>query len=142
MKVKIKVSTPAGQAKATAWKLKPFLIGFNKVKTETYVSANDDIIYIDVEGDARRVLKVTANAYSYATMIDQVFKKKVMGKGVIDALNEKDAAELKSMLKDGTKVEVIKEATAEEMVDVGTTLWERIKRTFKRVDNENQTKED
>lgn len=135
MKVKIKISTPKGQARGTSEKLRPFLIGFNKVKCETYVSPEDDIIFLDVEGDARRVLKVTANAYGYSEIVKNIFKKKVMGKGISDALNEKDAAELEKMLTEGTKVEIIREASAEELVGLEKkTFWETIKEKFKRID--------
>ena len=135
MKVKIKISTPKGQAEGTAQKLKPFLIGFNKVKSSTYVSPDNDIIFLDIEGDARRVLKVTANAYSYAEIVKNIFKKKVMGKGIADALNEKDAAELENMLTEGTTVEVIKEASAEELIGLEKkSFWQTIKDKFRKVE--------
>ena len=136
MKVKIKITTPKGQAEGTAWKLKPFLIGFNKVKTETYVSPNNDIIYIDVEGEPRKVLKVTANAYGYNEIIKNLFKKKIMGKGIGDALSPEDSKELEKMLKQGTKVEIIKDHDLNEIINLPEkkTFWETIKEKFKRVE--------
>jgi hypothetical protein len=138
MKIKIKVSTPKGQAEATSHKLKPFLIGFNKVKSETYVSPEDDMIFIDVEGDVRRVLKVASNCYGYDNIIKTIFKKKIMGKGISDALSMEDAKELEKMLKKGTKVEIIKEAELDTVIDPATpekkTFWQTIKDKFRRID--------
>ena len=134
MRVKIKVTTPKGQAEGTSKKLKPWLIGFNKVKTETYVSPENDIIYIEVEGEPRRVLKVTENAHKYSLIINKVFEQKIMGKGIKDAVDPKDREELEHMLKEGTQVEVIKEATAEEIIEDNKSLWQRMKEKFRRID--------
>jgi len=136
MKIKIKVTTPKGQAEGTSWKLKPFLIGFNKVNCKTYISPYNDQIFIEVEGDARRVLKVAGNAYGYNEIVKNIFKKKVMGKGVGDALSPEDAKELEKMLKEGTTVEVIKEAEINEIVDLTEkkTFWQTITEKFKRIE--------
>lgn len=137
MKIKIKVTTPKGQAEGTSSKLKPFLIGFNKVKCETYVSPDNDIIFIEVEGEPRRVLKVASNAYGYSAMIKNVFEKKIMGKGIKDYIDKpEDRDELEKMLKEGTTVTVIKEAELESTLplDPKKTMWQIIKEKFKRID--------
>ena len=138
MKIKIKVTTPKGQAEGTGSKLKPFIIGFNKVKVSTYVSPKNDILYLDVEGEPRRVLKVAANAQAYSAMIDNVFQKKIMGKGIKDYIDKpEDKEQLEKMLKEGTQVEIIKEATLQEELKEYSekkTLWESIKDKFRRID--------
>ena len=138
MKIKIKVSTPKGQAEGTSHKLRPFLIGFNKVKTETYISPEDDMIFIDVEGDARRVLKVASNAYGYNEIIKNIFKKKIMGKSIGDALSPEDAKELEKMLKEGTKVEIVKDTELNTVMDPTSpekrTFWQNITKYFRRID--------
>lgn len=138
MKIKIKVTTPKGQAEGTSSKLKPFIIGFNKVKVDTYVSPDNDVIYLDVEGEPRRVLKVAANAQAYSAIIENVFQKKIMGKGIKDYIDKpEDKEQLEKMLKEGTQVEIIKEATLQEELNEYAgkkTLWQLIKEKFRRID--------
>jgi hypothetical protein len=139
MKIKIKITTPKGQALGTSSKLKPFLIGFNKVKCETYVNDEDDTIYIEVEGEPRRVLKVASNAHGYSAMITNIFEKKIMGKGIKDYIDKpEDKEALEKMLKEGTTVEIIKEEELSQMVELPNepkkTLWQSVKDKFKRIE--------
>ena len=61
-----------------------------------------------------------------------------MGKGIKDALSEADAKELEKMLKEGTKVEIIKEDELNQIADIKSlekkTFWQTIKEKFKRID--------
>jgi hypothetical protein len=134
MQVKIKITTPKGQAKGTLNKLKPFLIGFNKVKHEAYVNQDDNEMYLECEGTPRQILNISRNANLYSSFVEQIFKKKVMGKGIADlAANKEDIMELENMLKEGTKVEVIKQASAQELVDNNKSMWQRMKEGFIKV---------
>jgi predicted DNA-binding antitoxin AbrB/MazE fold protein len=135
MKVKIEIKTPEGQAEGTLKKLKPFLIGFNKVKSESYINNNNSIMYLECEGRPKEILKITKNCYTYTAFIDQIFKQKIMGKGIMDLADSKDdIKELEKMLKEGTKVKIIKEASAEELVEGNKSWWDNIKQKFKKVD--------
>jgi hypothetical protein len=70
----------------------------------------------------------------YSAFIENVFKQKVMGKGIKDLANSKeDIEELEKMLKEGTEIKVIKEATAEELIEGNKSLWDNIKEKFKKV---------
>jgi len=112
--------------------MRPFLLGFSKAKSITYVNDADDQMFINVIGTPRQCLSVSRNCNAYSSMIDQVFKKKILGKGIADMIENKDDLEqLEKMLKDGTKVEIIKTATREEKLQDGKTLWQKIKESCK-----------
>ena len=136
MKVKIEIRTPKGNAKDTERKIMPILIGElikKKVKIESYSNDEDDTIYWDIEGEARSVFKIIKNVHMYDHVIKNVFENKLMVKTIRQKLLKKeDEAILKEMLKNQTKVNIIKEATAAEMVELNKTFWQRMKEKFKK----------
>ena len=135
MKVKIEIKTPKGSAKSTEFKISPFIIGEltkKKVKMDSYVNDDDDTIYWEIEGEARYLLKISRNVALYELMINKVLDNKLMKTTMRKNLNQEQEKELKDMLQNQTKVKVIKEATAEELVEVNKTFWQSMKEKFKK----------
>lgn len=136
MKVKIEIRTPKGNARDTERKIMPILIGEltkKKINIESYSNEEDDTIYWDIEGEARAIFKIIKNVYMYDHVIKNVFENKLMVKTIRQKLLKKeDEAILKEMLKNQTKVNIIKEATAAEMVEMNKTFWQRMKEKFKK----------
>lgn len=131
MELKIQIKTPKGQAKKTQGKLKKFIVGKDKIHN-ILVSPEDDMIIWVVNVGIRRAMKIQKNVMRYETMIKGMFNNKLMKKKLIPMLEPGQAEELKAMLTEHTSIEVIKNATAQELLD-NETYWQKIKRTFKKL---------
>jgi 4-hydroxy-3-methylbut-2-en-1-yl diphosphate synthase IspG/GcpE len=129
--IKIRITTPKGQASATQKRLQPFLIGSKKklVAFNTYINEDDSELYWEIETELRRAMKITRNAGMYKEMIQAVLGNKTVAK-LIESPEQKQ--ELTNMLNDQTKIEVLKEADANELVEYNKTFWQRIKDKWKK----------
>jgi len=132
MKTKIKISTPSGQAKGTEKKIKKFIIGFRKVKVNTYVNDEDNELYWEIEGSVRNIMKINKNVFYFTQMIQGVLDNKLMKKTLRKKLKPEQEEQLKNMLLNQTSCEIIKEATAEELNEYGKSFWTRMKDKFKK----------
>jgi len=132
MKTKIKITTPKGQAKGTEKKIRKFIIGFKKVKVDTYTNDDDNELYWEVEGSVRDILKINRNVFYFTQMIQGVLDNKLMKRTMRKKLSPEDEEQLKNMLLNQTSCEIIKEATAEEMVEGTMSFWDRMKSRFKK----------
>lgn len=128
MQIKLEIRTPIGQARKTAARLKPFIIGMRKVTVKQYVSKQDNIIYWELDGHIRDILKIQHNASMFGTMVATLLTNKMV-RGAMGNLSRKDEKELKDMLLNQTKLTIIKEATAQELIE-NKTMWQRIKESF------------
>ena len=131
-KTKIKITTPKNQAKATEKKIRKFIIGFKKVKVDTYTNDDDNELYWEVEGSVRDILKINRNVFYFTQMIQGVLDNKLMKRTMRKKLSPEDEEQLKNMLLNQTSCEIIKEATAEEMVEGTMSFWDRMKSRFKK----------
>lgn len=129
MEVKIRLRTPAGQANKVRKRFGPFLLGSVKAK-ETLVNKEDSEIIWVIEGSSRRINKVMRNVNYYGTLVGTLLKNKHIKK----MCDKKDLPVLEDMLKNQTSVEVIKEATLQEIQEDNKTFWQKIKEKFKKID--------
>ena len=130
MKTKIRIKTAQGQAAGTNRKIKPFIIGFKKVKLDTYVNKKDDTIVWDIEGSYRDVMKIWKNVNTFASIIRGVLDSKMMKKTMRKKLSPEDEEILKKMLTEQTSIKVIKQAEVEEMDEFGKSWFQRIRESF------------
>ena len=130
MKLKIIIKTPEGQAKGTETKLRKTLLN-KRVKCKTYTNPEDNQILWEVEGSVADMLKVQRNVTGYELMIKQMFENKLLKKYGLPRLAEGEEEKLKEMLTDQTTIEIIKEATAQELVEGNKPFWMKIKEKFK-----------
>ena len=131
MKTKIKITTPKGQAKGTEKKIRKFIIGFKKVKIDTYVNEDDNELYWEIEGKVKDIMKINRNVFYFTEMVKGVLDSKMVKKTLRKKLKKEDEEQLKDMLLNQTSCEIIKEATAEELVEENKTFWQRMKERFK-----------
>jgi hypothetical protein len=109
----MEIKTPAGQALATAKKIKPFIIGFTKTTNKVYANKNDDTIIWIVDGELRDLLKIERNATMFSKTVSMILGNRTVL--ALAKLSPKDRAELKDMLENQTKIKVIK--TYDQMPD-------------------------
>lgn len=131
MKTRIRIRTPQGCASVTEAKLKPFLIGSRKIQNEVYVNDEDDTIIWEIEGKIRDIMSINRNVALFDSMMSQILKSKVV-RGSMAKLSKEDEKQLKEMLTQQTTVEVLKEATLQELDEYNKPLIQRIKEKFKK----------
>ena len=136
MKIKLHVKTPPGHARSVEHQLRPFLLGRLKNKPTVYVSPDGSAFYWEADVNVKQYFRISRNA---------VLFHQIAG-GTLDAINKRSwikklakitnsTVEGARSLIDDTTVEVIKQASAEEIVEGTTTLWDRIKQTYEKMKN-------
>ncbi|RLA46941.1 MAG: hypothetical protein DRR04_05300 [Gammaproteobacteria bacterium] len=131
MKIKLEIKTPPGQARKAENQLRLFILGKLKQQPDTYISPNDNSFYWNAEVTVKQYFRIQRNAHLFQQLAG----------GTLDAINKKSW--IKKManitgstvkgaraLIDDTTITIIKQATANEIVEAKTTMWERIKKTF------------
>lgn len=135
MKVKAIIKTPKGQAKKTEGRIQNFILGLKKFKSfKSYVNADDSEILWEIEDSPRTIIKISRNMALFDSIMSGVLNSRIVQKTLRKRLDGEDEQTLKDMLLKQTKLEVIKEATAEEIVDSNKSFWEKLKEKFKRKD--------
>jgi len=136
MKAKIEIRTPDGSAKSTEYQIMPFIISplaRKKIKIESYVNDENNCIYWEIEGEARAVMQVLRNVSMYDVVIHRVMDNKFFKRQIrTRVLSKDDEEKLKELLTKQTKIRIIKDAEAEELVEINKTFWQRMKEKFKR----------
>jgi hypothetical protein len=126
MEIKIKIRTPQGHAVQIEKKLQPFVLGFLKRPDEIYVNkAEDELIWV-VRGSVKQILKISKNVARYDSYVKGIMGHKLLK----NMLDEDSKKELDDMLLNQTKIDIIKEASAQEIVEANKTYWQMIKETF------------
>lgn len=126
MQVKIKIKTAPGHAVSTQKQIEPFILGVKKIKNEVYANDDDDTIIWIVEGPPKRIIKITRNVARFDVVMASILKKRVVRK--LAKLSDEDRKKLDDMLKNQTKIEILKH---DDMVDVDNrTIWQKIKDKF------------
>lgn len=131
MELKIIIRTPKGQATKTQGKLKRFILGKEKAHN-ILVSPEDNEIVWQVNVGIRKAMKIQKNVVRYESLVKGIFNNKLMKKKVMPKLEPGQLEELQEMLTNQTSIQIIKTATAQELLD-NETYWEKIKRTFKKL---------
>ena len=105
--IKIRVITPKGKATSTNKFLGGWLLPFG-VKATTEINASDNQILWLVNCNAKQLYKINRNVGTYDVIIKNIFESKMLKKRLPKLLSEKDLKELKTMLKEQTKVEILR----------------------------------
>jgi hypothetical protein len=135
MKLRIKISTPKGAAENTWNKFKAVLgIGKGKSTYEGYVNDSNDTIYIEVEGNIRECFRIMKNVNIFQHKKNEIIKNKLAQKGLkgMGATN-KQLTQLQDLFENDTNIEIVKEATAQELQEYNMTFWDKIKQKFRKV---------
>lgn len=112
------------------------IIGLAKGKTklEGWTNKEDSILYLEVEGNIRHVLRIEKNVEQFSKTKKDITHKK-SGRWMIKKLGgtEEQIGQLQELFDNDTEVTVVKEATAQEIIDDQTTFWQKIKNNFERL---------
>ena len=109
VRIIIRIRTPKGQARSTAFQLKPFIIKGRKVKHQTYVSKDNDTIIWICEGDPKHIIKISQNVVKFDALVKMMFKTKAVKWLIKKHLKPEDKVKLKKMFDDKTTVDIIKD---------------------------------
>ena len=127
MKARIIIKTPKGQASGTEEKLRAFILP-GKVNHQVMVNDDDDTIIWEAEGTVKQIMRINKNVAMFDVMIKGIMDNKLVKK----ACEPGQYDQLKEMLANNTRIEIIKEASAEEWVESNKTWWDKIKEGFKK----------
>lgn len=136
MIITIKVKTPKGEAKKTEKKLKGFIIGINKVKSETWTNEEDSEFYWKIEGGIKQIMNINRNLAFFDRLIKMIFENKLMKKMTGVKISKEEIEQLREMLVNQTSVEVIKESTLQEKDEHQQTFWQKVTKVFKKTESE------
>lgn len=133
MKIKLHVKTPPGHAKSVESQLRLFLLGKLKQPPNTYLSPEGDEFYWEIDGTVKQYFRISRNALMFQQLaggtLNKIEKRRWIKK--LAKITNDTIAGARTLIEQ-TTVEIVKQATAEEIVEANTTLWEKIKRTFKK----------
>ena len=133
MEAKILIKTPKGQAIKTEKKLRKWIVKDKSMIHETYASPEDDQIVWVIRGNIRKVMGVCKRVSIFEWTMKTAFNSGAVRKHLKREGLKKERemlGEVKEMLTDQTTVEIIKQATAEELDEYGKSWWQRIKERF------------
>ena len=136
MRIKLHIKTPPGHAKSVENQLRLFILGKLKQQPDTYLSPKNDSFYWNAEVSVKQYFRIQRNAHLFQQLaggtLDQINKRSWIKKMANITGSTIEGARL---LIDDTTVEIIKQATANEIIEAKTTLWQKIKRTFHKIKN-------
>lgn len=129
VRLRMVVRTPAGQGEGSERRLRTFLLG---MKRPAETGFKDDGFYWEIETDVKGYIALQKKAVMFSSLAGGLASNKVF-KGAATKLGatKQQLREVEDMLTNGTSIEVIKNATADEIVDGRTTWWEKFKMGFK-----------
>lgn len=136
MRLRIEVKTPAGQAAGAEAKLRTVILWRLEQPPQTWINEENSIFYWEIEATPKQFDWMTRRVGLVQGIMIGIFENKKAKWAITKfADNPQDVETLREMLTNGTTVKILKEATAQEILDDGTTFWERIKKTFKQRPN-------
>lgn len=123
------VRTPAGQAREAEGRLRKFLLGITAKPTVT--GFQDDSFFWEMDVSVKAYFTLQKKAIMFSNLAGGVVGNKVF-KGAAERLGATKAQllEVEDMLRNGTSIEIVKTAKAEEVVEGGMTYWESLKAKF------------
>lgn len=137
MELLIKIKTPKGQAKKVQHNL-TWIIGVRKGKYTTWVNDEDNEVYWEIKDDIRRAHKIMKNVSKYDVLVEAILGnmqkvKKAYQKIVKKQPDKKEEEELRDLLMNHTKIEIVKSLTKEELDEYNKTWWQRMKEKLKKI---------
>jgi len=127
LEMKVLIRTPKGAATKTEKRIRPYILGKTNMKIDLYVSPEDDEIVWHMEGTVKEILKANRNVAAFDNIVKSIFGNKLFKKLAVE---KDDLEELENLLKHHTTVEVVKNATQEEINENKKTWWQTIKEKF------------
>jgi len=126
MEVLVEIKTPDGEALNVSRRLSGHLLP-RRVKYTTYTNAANNIIYWEITGQVRDILKINKNVAAYETIMRGALDTSMVKKQIGKSLSVEDQNALREMLIDQTKLTIVRQSTIESDVSTGLSWWERTK---------------
>lgn len=133
MELKIKITVPVGYATSKnkdffeMRMIKKMMFAKAKIKEE-YTNEEGSEMFWVVEVNARNYLGVARNIEMFNSIVSGVFANKHSKKALKRLSNSpEDYDKVTDMMKTGTKIEIVKQATAAEIFDAQRSNWTRTK---------------
>lgn len=105
MQIRVEIKTAKGCALDVSHKLKPFIIGKQRVTNKIWANKEDDRILWEVVGDVRTVVSITKNLTAYDKMITGILNNKLVRKAA--NLKQDQIKELDALLHDETRIRLV-----------------------------------
>jgi hypothetical protein len=135
MKIKIKVQTPNNTADKILPELKRLLLGVSQRQLssfEVYTNPEGSLILMDIEGHLKKILKIQRNLALYDTVMQNMMTNKKIHKLAGFKNTPEKQKEIDDLLLNHTHIEIVKEATAQELEENGRSWWQNLKARFTR----------
>ena len=105
--IKVKISTPKGQATKTARMIEPYILP-RKTEHKLEVNAEDNEMVWVVNCDIAKMMKIQRNVSIFDTLVGNILASRKMRWGMkVARVTKEQLKELDDMLKNHTKVEII-----------------------------------
>lgn len=132
MKIRLIVNTPPGEAEGTEKKLKYFLLGLTVIPNKTGVNPDKSSFYWEIDGSIKQYVAIMRKVTLFQSLAGGTIDNRLVRKAFKQfGATEAQFKEVSKMLKEGTEIKVIKEATANEIVSYNKTYWQKVKELFK-----------
>jgi len=105
MRIRVEIKTAKGCALDVSQKLKPFILGKQRVTNKIWANKQNDRILWVVEGDVRTVVSITKNLTAYDKMITSILNNKLVRKAA--NLKQEQLQELDTLLHDETRIRLV-----------------------------------
>jgi len=131
MKIRLIVTTPPGEAEGTQRKLKMFLLGMTIKPSKSGVNPDKSSFYWEIDATIKQYVAIMKKVNLFQNLTSWTADNRIVRKAFKQfGATEEQFKEVSRMLKEGTEIKVIKEATAAEMVEYNKTYWQKIKELF------------
>jgi hypothetical protein len=137
----MQIETPPGQAQAASNTLTLVLLRtsghIKKEDFKTYINETDDTILWEITCTPRQYVALTRATSLFMAGTQNLWDNKLYQKMISSSVKSGDIAEtdrerLHDLLTNQTKITIIKEADAQEIVASNKSFWERLKERFKK----------
>jgi len=133
MIVRAIITVPPGQAQKSSAALRNFLLVGTRYDVKSYVNLDDSQIIWEITAPMRTIFGIQKRLTMYEIMTRQAINSFPIKKFIKRYAAPGEAQKLEKLMLEDTKIEVVKAATANEIVDATTTRWEKIKKAFRLV---------
>jgi len=129
MQVRVLITTPEGCAKHTEEQLRRFILIGHKKPFFTAINDNDSEVAWLIEGTPKDVFKLTRAVCMYYKVANMVTSNNIAKKSIqlMTGATKEQMLQLKDALSNNTKVEVVKYATAQELVNDEKSIFSKIR---------------
>ena len=130
IEVTLRIRTPDGMAEGVEKKLKSFILGSHRPKALYINKDNNEIVWV-VEGPYRKIIRIYKGVSAFDALVQGVLGSKFVKKIAKKHMASGEFRKMTDMLLNHTTVEIIKDPSFEEKIQLEKGMWTRIKEKIK-----------